>query len=184
MEKAAHDNLWKALESDEAAGYLPICADQEIQCQPWADHAVKAQREREHPHHWNFLPHFAMWCRRYHAVYSRRAIKTSACVVQKNRAEAFLKLSVGRSTTLPAQCWHSPPAQTALRPCPFGTYSSNPSQNVFSLGKHILIFFIKNTPKNAKTGSTSSLISQKGCASLLSICEKWGLNFWCSKVGV
>ena len=44
------------MESDEAAGYLPICADQEIQCQPWADHAVKAQREREHPHHRDILP--------------------------------------------------------------------------------------------------------------------------------
>lgn len=48
------------MEPDEAAGYLPICADQEIQCQPRADHAVKAQREREHPHHRNILPHFTV----------------------------------------------------------------------------------------------------------------------------
>ena len=60
MEKATHDNLRKALEPDEAAGYLPICADKEIQCQPWAAHAVKTQRERKHPHHRNILPHFAV----------------------------------------------------------------------------------------------------------------------------
>jgi hypothetical protein len=45
-------------------------------------------------------------------------------------------------------------------------------------------FFIKNTPKNAKIGSTSLLISQKGCASFSYFCEKWGLNFFSSKVGV
>ena len=37
---------------------------------------------------------------------------------------------------------------------------------------------------DAKTGSTSSLISQKGCASLLYFCEKCGLNFLRFKVRV
>ena len=47
-----------------------------------------------------------------------------------------------------------------------------------------LHFLHQNKAQNAKTGSTSSLISQKGCASLLYFCEKLGLNFWKFKVGV
>lgn len=39
--------------------------------------------------------------------------------------------------------------------------SAKPPAKVFSLGKHILIFVNKNTPKNAKIGSTSSGIFQK-----------------------
>ena len=41
----------------------------------------------------------------------------------------------------------------------------------------------KKHPKHAKTGSTSCRISSAGRASLLHFCEKWGLNFWGSKVG-
>ena len=37
---------------------------------------------------------------------------------------------------------------------------------------------------SVQPGSTSSLISQKGCASLLYFCEKWGLNFLRFKVRV
>ena len=62
------------------------------------------------------------------------------------------------------------------------TYSAKPSAKVFSLGKHILIFFIKNTPKNAKIGSTSLLFWRVGCASLFHFCEKWGLNFSTPKI--
>ena len=45
-------------------------------------------------------------------------------------------------------------------------------------------FLHKKALQNAKTGSTSSLISQKGCASLLYFCEKLGLNFLRFKVRV
>ena len=41
-----------------------------------------------------------------------------------------------------------------------------------------LHFLHKRALQNAKTGSTSSLISQKGCASLHYFCEKWGFELF------
>lgn len=57
----------------------------------------------------------------------------------------------------------------------------NPSLNVFSFWKHILIFFTVLPSKNAKTGSTSSAFSCGRCASCLCLMKNQVLEPWKDK---